>query len=59
LRARELDPNTDITVLLNDDFPTYSICGLPFYLSGEAPDWWSLTDRTAFEGITVRRGHRG
>ncbi|HEY4358386.1 MAG TPA: FAD-dependent oxidoreductase [Acidobacteriaceae bacterium] len=58
LRARELDPSTDITVLLEDDFPNYSICGLPFYLSGETPDWRSLAHRTEFEGITIRRGHR-
>jgi NADPH-dependent 2,4-dienoyl-CoA reductase/sulfur reductase-like enzyme len=30
LRAHELDPNAEITVLLADDFPNYSICGLPF-----------------------------
>jgi NADPH-dependent 2,4-dienoyl-CoA reductase/sulfur reductase-like enzyme len=58
LRARELDPNTNITVLLEDEFPNYSICGLPFYLSGETPDWRSLAHRTEFDGIDVRRGHR-
>lgn len=58
LRARELDPSTDITVLLDDEFPNYSICGLPFYLSGETPEWRSLAHRTEFHGITVRRGHR-
>lgn len=34
--------NTDVTVLLDDDFPSYSICGLAFYLSGETSDWRSL-----------------
>jgi NADPH-dependent 2,4-dienoyl-CoA reductase/sulfur reductase-like enzyme len=29
LRAREVDQNAEITVLLADDFPNYSICGLP------------------------------
>ena len=58
LRAREVDPNAEITVLLADDFPNYSICGLPFYLSGETPDWHSLAHRTEFDGIAVRRGHR-
>jgi NADPH-dependent 2,4-dienoyl-CoA reductase/sulfur reductase-like enzyme len=57
LRARELDPGTEITVLLADDFPNYSICGLPFFLSGETPDWRSLAHRTEFEGIEIRRGH--
>lgn len=58
LRARELSPDTEVTVLLKDDFPNYSICGLPFYLSGETPDWHSLAHRTEFEGISVRRGHQ-
>jgi NADPH-dependent 2,4-dienoyl-CoA reductase/sulfur reductase-like enzyme len=26
-----------------------SICGLPFYLSGETPDWRTLADRTSAE----------
>ena len=58
LRAQEVAPDTKIDVLLEDDFPNYSICGLPFYLSGETPDWHSLAHRTEFEGISVRRGHR-
>jgi NADPH-dependent 2,4-dienoyl-CoA reductase/sulfur reductase-like enzyme len=58
LRAHEVDPNAEITVLLEDDFPNYSICGLPFYLSGETPDWRKLAHRTEFDGITIRRGHR-
>lgn len=57
LRARELDRNGEVTVLLADDFPNYSICGLPFFLSGETPDWHNLAHRTEFEGIDIRRGH--
>jgi NADPH-dependent 2,4-dienoyl-CoA reductase/sulfur reductase-like enzyme len=34
LRANELDPNCEITLVLADEFPNYSICGLPVYLSG-------------------------
>jgi NADPH-dependent 2,4-dienoyl-CoA reductase/sulfur reductase-like enzyme len=58
LRARELDQSVEVTVLLADAFPNYSICGLPFFLSGETPDWHSLAHRTEFEGIDIRRGHR-
>ena len=54
-RARELDDTADITVLLADSFPNYSICGLPFYLSGETPDWHRLAHRAEFEGIEVTR----
>ena len=56
LRAHELDAGAEITVLLADDFPNYSICGLPFYLSGETPNWKSLAHRTQFDGITICRG---
>jgi len=55
LRAQEIEPNTKIDVLLEDNFPNYSICGLPFYLSGETPDWHSLAHRTEFAGISIRR----
>ena len=33
------------------NIPNYSICGLPFFLSGETPDWHSLAHRTEFPGI--------
>lgn len=51
LRAHELDPDCEITLALADEFPNYSICGLPFFLSGETPDWHSLAHRTEFPGI--------
>lgn len=57
LRARELDSSAHITVLLADAFPNYSICGLPFYLSGETPDWRQLAHRTKFEGIELLTNH--
>jgi NADPH-dependent 2,4-dienoyl-CoA reductase/sulfur reductase-like enzyme len=42
LRARELDPAVEVMLLLADRFPNYSICGLPFYISGETADWRDL-----------------
>lgn len=57
LRARELDSSADITVTLADAFPNYSICGLPFYLSGETPDWHQLAHRTEFEGMELLPNH--
>jgi NADPH-dependent 2,4-dienoyl-CoA reductase/sulfur reductase-like enzyme len=30
LRAHELDPNADITVVLEDDYPNFSICACHF-----------------------------
>lgn len=46
LRAREVEPSAEVTVLVADAYPNYSICGLPFYLSGETPDWHDLAHRT-------------
>ncbi len=46
LRARELDPSTDVTMVVADSYPNFSICGIPFYLSGETPDWRDLAHRT-------------
>ena len=51
LRARELNASAEVTIVLADRFPNYSVCGLPFYLSGEVPDWHWLAHRTA-EDIT-------
>jgi NADPH-dependent 2,4-dienoyl-CoA reductase/sulfur reductase-like enzyme len=57
LRAHELDPTCEITLVLADDYPNFSICGLPFFLSGETPDWRSLAHRTEFPGIHLIPNH--
>jgi NADPH-dependent 2,4-dienoyl-CoA reductase/sulfur reductase-like enzyme len=36
-------------VLLADRYPNYSICGLPYFVSGDVPDWRSLAHRTTEE----------
>jgi NADPH-dependent 2,4-dienoyl-CoA reductase/sulfur reductase-like enzyme len=46
LRAREVDPSWGVTLICADAFPNFSICGLPFFLSGETPRWESLAHRT-------------
>ena len=62
LRARELSPNTEVAMILADRYPNFSICGLPFYLSGEVTDWKTLAHRTADEiekqGIRLFPDHR-
>src|ERR1700757_5191927 len=45
LRARELDPGVDVTVVLEDAYPNFSICGIPYYLSGEVTHWTNLAHR--------------
>ena len=47
LRARELDPTVEATLVVADAYPNFSICGLPYYLSGDVPDWRSLAHRTS------------
>jgi NADPH-dependent 2,4-dienoyl-CoA reductase/sulfur reductase-like enzyme len=47
LRARELDPEVDVDVLVADRYPNFSICGLPYWLGGEVADWHALAHRTA------------
>ena len=46
LRARELDPSTEVTVLVADAYPNFSICGIPYYVSGEVTHWRNLAHRT-------------
>ncbi len=46
LRAREVSPGWEVTVLVADAFPNHSVCGLPFFLSGEVSDWRALAHRT-------------
>lgn len=57
LRARELDPDAELTVIVADAYPNYSICGIPYHLSGEVPHVDDLAHRTREElessGITL------
>ena len=58
LRARELDPSVAVTVVVADRYPNFSICGIPYHVSGEVPDWRSLAHRTIADleatGVTLR-----
>ena len=46
LRARELDPAAQMTVVVADAYPNFSICGIPYYVSGEVSHWTNLAHRT-------------
>src|SRR3974390_3231616 len=58
LRARELDPSAEVTVVLADAYPNFSICGIPYYISGEVTHWRNLAHRTVADleatGMTLR-----
>ncbi len=60
LRARELDPNADVTVVVADAYPNFSICGIPYYISGEVARWQNLAHRTYADleaaGMQLRLG---
>ncbi len=47
LRAREVSPAWEVTVVVADRYPNYSICGLPFWLGGEVADPQDLAHRKA------------
>jgi NADPH-dependent 2,4-dienoyl-CoA reductase/sulfur reductase-like enzyme len=61
LRIKEMDARADVTMVLADAYPNFSICGLPFYISGEVPDWRLLAHRNIDEiesqGIRVLLDH--
>ena len=46
LRARELHPAAEVTVVVADAYPNFSICGIPYYLSGEVGHWTRLAHRS-------------
>lgn len=62
LRIKEIDAQADVTIVLADAFPNFSICGLPFFISGEVQDWRSTAHRNLAEieghGIHVMTDHR-
>src|ERR1700748_2342171 len=45
-RAREPDPDVQVTVVAADSYPNFSICGIPYYVSGEVTRWQNLAHRT-------------
>jgi NADPH-dependent 2,4-dienoyl-CoA reductase/sulfur reductase-like enzyme len=46
LRARELDPTAEVSVIVADAYPNFSICGILYYVSGEVTHWRNLAHRT-------------
>jgi NADPH-dependent 2,4-dienoyl-CoA reductase/sulfur reductase-like enzyme len=58
LRARELDPGAEVSVVVADAYPNFSICGIPYYVSGEVAHWRNLAHRTTADleatGMSLR-----
>ncbi len=61
-RAKEIAADASVIMVVADRFPNFSICGLPFYISGEVEDWRTLAHRTVGdiekEGIGLLLDHR-
>lgn len=61
-RCLEFDPQVQVSLLVADAFPNFSICGIPYHVSGEVPDWRNLAHRGADDlkklGITLMLDHR-
>ncbi|AXH07013.1 FAD-dependent oxidoreductase [Limosilactobacillus fermentum] len=49
LKAKELKPELKVQILLADEYPNLSICGIPYAVSGEVPDWHLLAHRNLQE----------
>jgi NADPH-dependent 2,4-dienoyl-CoA reductase/sulfur reductase-like enzyme len=49
LRAKELEPETEVSLLEAGSYPNFSICGLPYFLSGEVQPWERLAHRSEAE----------
>ncbi len=58
LRVRELDPGTEVSVVVADAYPNFSICGIPYYVSGEVTNWRNLAHRSTADleatGMSLR-----
>src|SRR5438309_5234457 len=46
LRARQIHPELEVDVVVADAYPNFSICGLPYLVSGEVRDWRALAHRS-------------
>lgn len=61
-RCLELDPNVRVSLLVADAYPNFSICGIPYHVSGEVPDWRDLAHRGTAElekiGIDLLLDHQ-
>ncbi|WP_306215803.1 FAD-dependent oxidoreductase [Actinoplanes sp. RD1] len=62
LAARDHDPTAEVTLLVADQYPNYSICGIPYHISGDVPSWRQLAHRSSTDleraGLTLLLGHR-
>ena len=39
-------PTSPVDVIVADTYPNFSICGIPYYISGDVADWRRLAHRS-------------
>ena len=62
LTARRLAPDVEVTLAVADGYPNFSICGIPYHVAGEVPDWRTLAYRDLSDlqaaGLELLLDHR-
>jgi NADPH-dependent 2,4-dienoyl-CoA reductase/sulfur reductase-like enzyme len=62
LTALQCDAGVEATLLVADRYPNFSVCGIPYHIAGEVPDWRQLAHRRQEEltaaGLQMRLDHR-
>ncbi|RPJ34128.1 MAG: pyridine nucleotide-disulfide oxidoreductase, partial [Deltaproteobacteria bacterium] len=46
-RLRRLNPDAEITIIERGKLLSYAGCGMPYFVSGDVPEWKKLTDTPA------------
>ena len=49
-------PTADVTVVVADAYPNFSICGIPYYVLREATHWRNLAHRYERTDLEEREG---
>jgi len=62
LEARAVNPSVEVTLVVADHYPNFSICGIPYWISGDVADWRDLAHRSRSDleraGLELRLGER-
>ena len=46
-RLRRLNPDAEITIIERGKLLSYAGCGMPYFVSGDVPEWKKLNDTPA------------
>lgn len=61
-KSKRILPDAEVHIYTQDEYVSYSACGLPYYIAGDFADWKKLIVRSVEEfeksGINVHTSHR-